>query len=191
MPRWRLWVCRCPSFSAPVAQSPGHQASVAGILRDGTRQAPRERTGVQRRRFSCSARYDLRLAALLLRAPLCPMPINAQGSIAIPACKSVDKARMPRDLRAQTRTILPPVANQTARSTRCRTGARRAMVKPLWQRGRKDQHGAPCRERAVGDGPQPPQVQRMRWQTRCAPSTTQRAGAKRHTRQVKADRHPR
>ena len=72
--------------------------------------------------------YDLRLAALLLGAPLCPMPINAQGSIAIPARKSVDKTRMPRDLRTQTRAILPPVANQTARSTRCRAGARRVMA---------------------------------------------------------------
>jgi len=53
---------------------------------------------------------DLRLAALVLRAPLCPMPINAQGSIAIPASKSVDKTRMPRDLRSQIDAILPLVA---------------------------------------------------------------------------------
>ena len=53
---------------------------------------------------------NLRLAALVLRAPLCPMPINAQVSIAIPARKSVDKARMSRDLRAQTGAILPLVA---------------------------------------------------------------------------------
>jgi hypothetical protein len=53
---------------------------------------------------------DLRLAAVVLRAALCPMPINAQGSIAIPARKSVDKARMPRDFRDQTGAILPLVA---------------------------------------------------------------------------------
>jgi hypothetical protein len=40
------------------------------------------------------------------------MPLNAQGSIAIRARKSVDKARMPRDLRAQTGAILPLVATK-------------------------------------------------------------------------------
>jgi len=101
---------RLPGVSVRVARLPGHRASVARILRDGTPRAPRWRTGVRRRRLSCSARYDLRLAALFLRAPLCPMPINAQGSIAIPARKSVDKARMPRDVCARTGAILPLVA---------------------------------------------------------------------------------
>src|SRR5262249_50072538 len=139
--------------------------------------------------------YDLRLAALVLRAPLCPMPINAQGSIAIPARKSVDKARMPRDLRAQTGAILPLVATK-----RCAPRDVVPVQGGSWRGNRCGNADAAIRtaRRAGPAGyvpramePQPPQVQRMRWQTRCVPSTTQRAGTKRHTRQVKADRHPR
>jgi len=54
-----------------------------------------------------------------------------------------------------------------------------------------NKHDGPCWVCRLRDGPQPPQVQCMRWQTRCMPSTTQRLGTKRHTRQVKADRQPR
>jgi len=134
----------------------------------------------------------LRLAALVLRAPLCPMPINAQGSIAIRARKSVDKARMPRDLRAQTGAILPLVATNRRAPGDAMLEQEEGVVM-AGQRPRQggNKHDGPCWLCRLRDGPQPPQVQCMRWQTRCMPSTTQRLGTKRHTRQVKADRQPR
>src|SRR5262249_3164072 len=123
------------------------------------------------------------------------MLINAQGSIAIPARKSVDKARMPRDVRDQTGAILPLVAPK-----RCAPRDVVPVQGGSWRGNRCGNADAAIRtaRRAGPAGyvpramePQPPQVQRMRWQMRCVPSTTQRAGTKRHTRQVKADRQPR
>jgi hypothetical protein len=98
---------------------------------------------------------DLRLAALVLRAPLCPMPINAQGSIAIPASKSVDKTRMPRDLRAQIDAILPLVATN-GRAPRENTTEGGSSAGHRWHHGRNAQQrvalGVPCRNglRALG-----------------------------------------
>ena len=84
-----------PQVSAQAAPLPGRRASAACIPHGGTPPERRQRTGAPRQRFSCDARYYLRLT--LTRPPLCRSCARAQVWNGGRGAKSVDNARMSRD----------------------------------------------------------------------------------------------
>jgi hypothetical protein len=86
---------RLPQLSALVVPLPGRRASGAGTPHGGTRPGRRQRIGAQRQRFSCDARYYLRLT--VLHFPLCRSRARTQVWSGTVRPNSVDNAEKPRD----------------------------------------------------------------------------------------------